>query len=86
MDEHRFYAFHRKIYSLGCHCMSPVPLHVNEAPAHLDRPILPLYPILPGSEKQVNTSFKVLLRRHSYYHYYIRFRNMMCYDQLLYTI
>ena len=82
MDEHRFCAFHRKIYSLGCHCMSTVPLHMNEAPAHLDRPILPLYSILPGSEKQMNTSFKVLLRRHSYYHYYIRFRNMMCYDQL----
>ena len=74
MDEHRFYAFHRKIYSLGCHhCMSPVPLHVDEAPAHLDRPMIPLYPILTGSEKQMNTSFKVFIRRHSYYHYYIRF-------------
>ena len=73
MDEHGFYAFHRKIYSLGCHhCMSPVPLRMNEAPAHLDRPMIPLYPILPGSEKQMNISFKVLLRRHSYYHYYIR--------------
>ena len=69
-----FYDFHRKIYSLGCHhCMSPVPLHVNEVPAHLDRPVIPLYPILTGSEKQMNTSFKVFIRKHSYYHYYIRF-------------
>ena len=83
MDEHRFYAFHRKMYSFGCHCMSPVPLHVNEAPAHLDGPMIPLFAILVGSEKQMNTSFKVLLRRHSYYNY---FRNMMCYDQLWYTI
>ena len=90
MDEHRFYAFHRKIYCLGCHhCMSPVPLHVNEAPAHLDRPMIPLYPILPGSEKQMNTSFKVLLRRHSNYHYYIRFskHNVLYtqYDWLLFS-
>ena len=55
------------------HVMSPVLLHVNEAPAHLVRPTIPLYSILTGSEKQMNTSFKVLLRRHGYYHYYIRF-------------
>ena len=83
MDEHCFYAFHRKIYCLGCHhCMSPVPLDVNEAPAHLDRPMISLYPILPGSEKQMNTSFKVLLRRHSNYHYNIRFsKNNVLYTQ-----
>ena len=67
--------------------MSPVLLHVIEDPAYLDRPMLPLYPVLPGFEKQIHLLMSskegtitiiIILYFHNitYYDQFIKIHNM----------